>query len=89
MTGIENQQLRGYTIKNLIATIVSTAGICVTLMGVYNGVMNRFDKTDQKLTMSDSARVRDQRINDLRLRNLENRQNMIDQQINALQNNYR
>lgn len=81
MTGIENQTLKGITIKNMIVTVVCTASIVASVMGTYYSL-----RDDIKSSTRQSEEH--QRINELRLNSLENRQNIIDQQIRELQSNH-
>lgn len=64
MTSIEHRQLRGYTIKNLLATIVSTAGIVISVMTTYFQL--KADISDVKSTQDAQSRV-----NEIRLKVLE------------------
>lgn len=81
MTGIENQTLRGITIKNMIVTVVCTASIVASVMGTYYSL-----RDDIKSGSNRSEEY--QRMNNLRLNSLENRQNIIDQQIRELQGHH-
>ncbi len=82
MTGIENQTIKGITIKNMIVTIVCTASIVASVMGTYYSL-----RDDIKASSGKSEEY--QRMNDLRLKNLENHQSIIDQQIRELQSNHK
>lgn len=81
MTGIENQTLKGITIKNMVVTVVCTASIVASVMGTYYSL-----RDDIKSSTRQSEEH--QRINELRLNSLENRQNIIDQQIRELQGHH-
>jgi hypothetical protein len=80
MTGFEHQQIKGITVKNMAVTITSTVAIVVSVMGTYfnlkediSGVRNQQETTN--------------RVNDLRLKTLETRVDLLETQLRSLQDN--
>lgn len=77
--GFEHSQLRGITIKNMIVTIVCTATLVSTMMGAYFGIKSDIkDIRDNQNTYN--------KITDLRLKAVEDRQNLLELQISDLKN---
>ncbi len=77
MTTIENQQLKGVTIKNLIVTIVSTASIVASVMTTYFGL--KADIAAIKSTQDTEARV-----NNIRIKMLESEVVILQRQVNQI-----
>lgn len=77
--GFEHRQLRGITIKNMMVTIVCTASIVISIMTAYFGL-----RTDMK-DIQDNQNTYN-KITDLRLKAVEDRQNMLDLEITELKN---
>jgi hypothetical protein len=75
--GFEHSQLRGITIKNMIVTIVCTATLVSTIMTAYFGI--RSDIKD----IRDNQNTYD-KITDLRLKAIEDRQNLLELQIRQI-----
>lgn len=74
MTGIEHQQLKGLTIKNLVVTIVSTASIVASVMTTYFQLKGDIgDIKNQQETQN--------RVNDIRLKTLEGRVEILEMQV--------
>lgn len=74
MTTIENQQLKGITIKNVIVTIVSTASIVASVITTYSGL-----KTDIQIIKS--AQEAEARINNIRITVLENQVSLLQKEV--------
>ena len=64
MTSFEHQQLKGYTIRNLITTIASTAAVVISVMTTYFQLKS--DISEVKMTQNTQTR-----INEIRLKVLE------------------
>ncbi|SDE88834.1 hypothetical protein SAMN05216464_110196 [Mucilaginibacter pineti] len=77
MTGIEHTQLRGITIKNMIVTIVSTAGIVISVMTSYFALKS--DISEVKSNTETTTRV-----NEVRLKMLESQVALLQQEVNQL-----
>jgi hypothetical protein len=78
MTTIENHQLKGITIKNVIVTIASTASIVVSVMTTYFGL-----KTD--ILAIKAAQDTEARVNNLRIKMLESEVVILQKQVNEIQ----
>lgn len=76
--GFEHSQLRGITIKNMIVTVACTATLVSGGMGAYFGL-----KTDMKDIKDNQTTYN--KITDLRLKAIEDRQNLLELQIHDLQ----
>ena len=74
MTTIENHQLKGITLKNIFVTIVSTASIVASVMTTYFGL-----KAD--IAGIKSSQETEARINNIRIRVLEDRVTLLQKQI--------
>jgi hypothetical protein len=74
MTTIENHQLKGITIKNVIVTIVSTASIVASVITTYFGL-----KTDIQIIKS--AQEAEARINNIRITVLENQVSLLQKEV--------
>jgi hypothetical protein len=74
MTAIEHRELKGITLRNLIVTIVSTASIVASVMTTYFQLKQ--DIRDVRLNQETQSRV-----NDVRLKVLENQVAVLQQQI--------
>lgn len=77
MTPIENHQLKGITIKNVIVTIVSTASIVVSVMTTYFGL-----KTD--ILAIKAAQDTEARVNNLRIKMLESQVALLQKQVSEI-----
>ncbi len=75
--GIEHLELRGLTVKNLIVTIGCTISICTTVILAYTGMKS--DMQGLKDTQETTNRV-----NELRIKNLENTVQFQQSEIDAL-----
>lgn len=80
MTAIEHQELKGITVKNIIVTVVSTASIVASVMTTYFNLKN--DMTDLR-----SKQETTDRVNEIRLKVLENEVNILQQQVQEIKNN--
>jgi len=77
MTSIENHQLKGITVKNVVVTIASTASIVAYVMTTY------FDlKTD--IQSIKSAQETETRVNNVRIRILESEVALLQKEINDI-----
>jgi hypothetical protein len=74
---IEHKQLRGITIRNVIVTIISTISIVVSVMTTY------FQLKEDIRNVSASQDTQN-RVNDIRLKVLEDHVNLLQQQIDDL-----
>jgi len=79
MTSIDQQILKGITVKNLVVTILSTASIVASVTTSYFQLKS--DIHDIK-TIQDSQ----SRINEIRLKVLENNVAVLQQQVNDIKN---
>jgi hypothetical protein len=79
MTGIEQKQLKGITVKNLIVTIVSTVSIVVSVMSTYFQLKD--DIHDVKTEQQTQTRV-----NEIRLKVLESQVALLQREIDELKN---
>lgn len=79
MTAIEHKELKGITIKNLIFTVLSTASIVVSVMTSYFQLKGDINEIR---TMQDSQ----SRINELRLKVLENNVAVLQQEVREINN---
>lgn len=77
MTGIEQRQLKGITIKNLIVTVVSTVSIVVSVMSTYFQLKD--DIQDVKMQQETQTRV-----NEIRLKVLESQVVLLQREIDEL-----
>jgi hypothetical protein len=78
MTSIENSQLKGITIKNIIVTIVSTASIVASVMTTYfqlKGDINEVRVEQEAQT----------RVNEVRLRVLEGQVAVLQNQMSQIE----
>ncbi|MDB5158779.1 MAG: hypothetical protein JWR50_3486 [Mucilaginibacter sp.] len=79
MTTIDQQILKGITVKNLVVTIVSTASIVASVLTSYFQLKG--DIHDIKTTQESQSR-----INEIRLKVLENNVAVLQQQVNDIKN---
>ncbi|SFS48839.1 hypothetical protein [Mucilaginibacter polytrichastri] len=77
---IEHTQLRGITVRNVIVTVISTISIVISVMTTYFQLKD--DIKDVK-----SQQETQNRVNDLRLKILEDHVNILQQQIDELKQN--
>lgn len=75
--GFEHSQLRGITIKNMIVTIVCTATLVSAIMTAYFGI-----KSDMRDIQANQNTYN--KITDLRLKAVEDRENLLEFQITEL-----
>ena len=75
--GLEHSILKGYTIKNMMVTIISTASIVATVMGSYFNLKSTMslDRADQNTH---------NQITELRLKVLEDKQIIIQHEIDEI-----
>jgi hypothetical protein len=77
MTTIENQQIKGITIKNIVVTILSTASIVASVTTTYFGLKSEIQSVKSEMTT-------ETRINNLRLTVLENQVSLLQKQISEI-----
>jgi hypothetical protein len=80
MTAIEQHELKGITIKNIIVTIVSTASIVASVMTTYFNLKNDMSQLRDRQETTD-------RVNEIRLKVLESQVNILQQQVQEIKNN--
>ena len=64
MTAIETKELKGVNLKNIVAIIIATVGICTTTIVSYSKLESKIDKLELQ-------KQGDERYNELRLRTIE------------------
>ena len=74
MTSIEQHELKGITVRNLVVTITGTASIVASVIATYFGLKSEI----QEVRMSQQTETR---INDIRIRVLENQVSVLQKQI--------
>ncbi|MDP9080931.1 MAG: hypothetical protein M3O71_26220 [Bacteroidota bacterium] len=77
ITTIENHQLKGITIKNVIVTIFSTASIVASVVTTYFGL-----KTD--ILQIRASQEAESKVNNLRISVLESEVSLLQKQVNGL-----
>jgi len=80
MTAIEQHELKGITIKNIIVTIVSTASIVASVMTTYFNLKNDMSQLRDRQETTD-------RVNEIRLKVLESQVNVLQQQVQEIKYN--
>ena len=80
MTAIEQHELKGITIKNIIVTIVSTASIVASVMTTYFNLKNDMSQLRDRQETTD-------RVNEIRLKVLESQVNILQQQVQEIKFN--
>ncbi|WP_158989344.1 hypothetical protein [Mucilaginibacter sp. L196] len=80
MTAIEQHELKGITIKNIIVTIVSTASIVASVMTTYFNLKNDMSQLRDRQETTD-------RVNEIRLKVLESQVNILQQQVQEIKYN--
>jgi len=78
MTAIENHQIKGITIKNVVVTIISTASIVASVVTSYFGL-----KTDIQTTRS--AQETEARITNIRIKILEDQAALLQKEVNEIE----
>jgi len=78
MTAIEQQQIKGVTVKNVVVTIISTASIVASVITTYFGL-----KTD--IQTIKSAQEAESKISDIRLKILEEHVDLLQKEVNDIQ----
>ncbi|MGZ3757231.1 MAG: hypothetical protein ACXVAY_00765 [Mucilaginibacter sp.] len=81
MTAIEHKELKGITIKNLIVTVLSTASIVVSVMTCYFQLKNDIYYIKTQVDTQ-------YRINEIRLKVLEQNVTMLQQQVTEIKNQH-
>ena len=77
MTAIENKELRGITVKNLIITVMSTASIVASVITTYFGLKTEI----QNIRASQETETR---INNIRIRVLEDNVKLLQGEIDEI-----
>lgn len=79
-SSIENRPIRGFTVKNIIMVVMSTASIVYTVVTTSNDIREQIkDLKNQQETVN--------RVNDIRLKILETDVTILKQEVQALQQN--
>ncbi|MDN3582778.1 hypothetical protein [Mucilaginibacter flavus] len=79
MTTLEHREIRGITLKNIIVTIISTGSIVVTVMASYFQLKSNL----QEVRVIQETQ---NRVNEVRLKILENQVSILQQQVSELKN---
>ena len=77
MTAIENKELKGITIKNIIVTVISTASIVVSVMGTYASLKEGIQDAQRKQETVN-------RVNEIRLKLVEEQVSLLQHQVEVL-----
>jgi len=77
MTTLENHQIKGITVKNIIVTLISTVSIVVSVMTAYYGLKSDIQKIS-------ADRISETRLANLRLTLLENEVALLQKEVNAI-----
>jgi len=89
-TPFENQQLRGFSIRNLAWTVASTVTIVVSVMGTYFQTKadneHAYNLLREEIKDVKNDQAMQVRVNDLRIKVLEDHVNILDQKIDQLRN---
>ena len=82
MTAIEHKELKGITVKNIIVTIISTASMVSSVVGVYYNLKDDIHELRSSQTTA-------YKIDDLRLKALESEVYILQQQVQSIKLNNR
>jgi len=77
MTAIEQRELKGITIKNIIVTIFSTASIVASIMTTYFNLKSDVAELRNKQEITD-------RVNEIRLKLLESQVAVLQQEVQEI-----
>ncbi|SHM51758.1 hypothetical protein [Mucilaginibacter sp. OK098] len=80
MTAIENHQIKGITIKNVVVTIISTASIVASVVTTYFGL-----KAD--IQSIKSSQETEEKITNLRVTVLENQVTLLQKEMDVIKGN--
>lgn len=78
MTAIEHKEIKGITVRNMIVTIVSTASIVASVMTTYFNLKSDISEISDRQATTE-------RVNDLRIKILEEQVALQGQEIHELQ----
>ena len=80
MTVIEHKELKGITVKNVVVTLISTTSIVASVMTTYFGLKNDISEIKNEQAI-------ETRINNIRLKILEDEVTIMQKQVNELKLN--
>lgn len=75
--GAEHTQIKGFTIKNMVVTVICAMTICTTGLKAYQGIIDKMNDNNANQNTYN-------KITDLRLKAMEDRQAIIEIQLEAL-----
>ncbi|ASU33137.1 hypothetical protein [Mucilaginibacter xinganensis] len=78
MTALEQRQIKGITVKNIVLTVLSTASIVTSVVTTYFGLKSEI----QSIKSSGETEVR---INNIRIKILEDQTALLQKEINDIQ----
>jgi heme exporter protein D len=79
MTTLEHREIRGITLKNIVVTVISTVSIVVTVMTSYFQLKSNL----QEVRVIQETQ---NRVNEVRLKILENQVSVLQQEVNEIKN---
>jgi hypothetical protein len=79
MTTLEHREIRGITLKNIVVTVVSTVSIVITVMTSYFQLKSNL----QEVRVIQETQ---NRVNEVRLKILENQVSVLQQEVNEIKN---
>jgi hypothetical protein len=79
MTTLEHREIRGITLKNIVVTVVSTFSIVITVMTSYFQLKSNL----QEVRVIQETQ---NRVNEVRLKILENQVSVLQQEVNEIKN---
>ncbi len=79
MTTLEHREIRGITLKNIVVTVISTISIVVTVVASYFQLKSNLQEVR---VIQDTQN----RVNEVRLKVLENQVSVLQQEVNELKN---
>lgn len=83
---IENMPIKGFSIRNLIIVIVATATTVTSVIMSSNRLSGQIIAVDNKVEMVKMGTQNDGKLNDLRMKIMERRLDIMDEAINNLKN---
>ncbi|HRB24313.1 MAG TPA: hypothetical protein PLZ18_11110 [Ferruginibacter sp.] len=85
MTPAEEREIKGISLKSLFWLLGSTITIVATVMGIYSGIGRQFDNLSNKVERMGSEFGSNNRISEMRIKQLEVRLDALELQIDNLQ----
>ncbi|GAA3994659.1 hypothetical protein [Mucilaginibacter dorajii] len=79
MTTLEHREIRGITLKNIVVTVVSTISIVITVMTSYFQLKSNLQEVR-------AIQETQNRVNEVRLKILENQVSVLQQEVNEIKN---